>query len=156
MTTLTTEELNRISDIGRKNLALKKKLISKNKKEILAYFKSLGLTKVVVEYNGVADSGQIDSISYFIDEKEIELKDNPRISWYETQLKEFDVLERKIKKPFKEAIESITFEIIFSNHPDWHIDEGSNGELNFNVNEDRIDLTHNAWFTDSHTTEHTI
>lgn len=112
-----------------------------NRQNILNALKKNGVKSVEVQYSGSGDSGQIDDVSDVPDDQ-IEMHDSSS-RFSEGEWRESVTLE---KRPLREAVEWLCYEVLEREHPGWEINEGSNGTLQFDVKEAKIHLTHN-YFT---------
>ena len=139
------------------------------KDSILNFMRSKEVTSAAVEYSGEGDSGSIDDTTLYrtgtLDFQPVpyEVSHEEYTSW-----DDFPVNGNLVTKywdpdkyswataPYPE--ETITFSLVldtycYSKLPGgWEINDGSRGTIYFNVVENKIELTHNSFFTDVDTT----
>lgn len=106
----------------------------------------LGITLIEVTYDGYGDSGTVENITFFINEKEYK-KDLPSVKF-----------ESLFKYPGSKApkvdIREIVDEICCSLLPDgWQDNDGSFGTLWIDVKEKTLKLQYNERYTDYNTSE---
>ncbi len=125
--TFTSPALQQYQETARKNAELRKE-------EILLCLRLVGAARVVIEYDGCGDSGQIESITVL------------------------DTQQREISAPENDktmqALRDFAYDLLEARHPGWENNDGAYGEFIWDVAEDQLSHTHNDRFTDYNTTEH--
>lgn len=128
----------------REDAELNKSTTEMLRPQLLAALRSAGITLVTVEYNGSGDSGQLEPPQYFRDGEELENVTIPG----EFASRSFNcwvggkrqVEEKKV--PFAEAIEEFFYYHLELKHGGWEINEGSEGQFDWNVTDDKIAWEH--------------
>lgn len=99
--------------------------------------KSLGVASVHADYDGFGDSGQIESPDFLGD----------LIPGTEQHL----VL--KVEAVMAERVRDLLYTFLEDLHPGWEINEGSFGQFEWDLQTDKIHLTHNNRYTQIDTSE---
>jgi hypothetical protein len=124
-----------------------------NKTVVFDALATAGVTTVTAAFDGEGDSGQIEGVSAFIDEKPQRVPDASirfhHVSWgsLETTASEISLYE---------AIKSLCYDYLSQEHGGWENNDGGYGEFTFHVADRRIDLDFNQRFTDSTHHSHTF
>ena len=124
-----------------------------NKATIFAALAAASVTLVTVTFDGGGDSGQIeevvaqaaDAIAQ-IPDTQIEMQ---RASWSTGKLD-------ASKTSLRDAIEEICFDYLSQEHGGWENKDGGQGDFTFHVEDQRIELDFNQFFTDSTNHSHTF
>lgn len=131
-----------------------------NRKHIQRALKRLGATKVVVSYSGCGDSGQIDSVEIF--KGDLALKPVKKIRVL-TSMSRFDHAssrwidsEKNKSVPVQEALETLVYDWLESEHGGWENNDGASGECTIDVEGDSFLLEHTWYYTESETMEHSL
>jgi hypothetical protein len=121
-----------------------------SKSILIAAMRQHAIAEIEVEYDGFGDSGQIQDVTA-LDEK------GNRMDWpagvkvsLPGQGQEVKVLD------LEEAAEEIAWSLIESFHGGWENNDGGNGNLRFDAEDDKIVWEHNDAYTDYHTTNHEL
>lgn len=85
---------------------------------------TLGINVVTATYDGYGDSGNVKHLAVTPDNVELGVK-------------------------FRERLSDFCWDVAYTEHPGLEIDAGGQGELKWNLQENRIDLDHQANFEDS-------
>jgi len=128
----------------------------KNKKSIVAFMQENGIEKVVVEFDGSGDSGQMErSIIYPSSKEDLSDKKIPFISFFQRySVGEWTVESNEVERSFDEAIEDFSYSILEDNHGGWEINDGSYGEIIINANgSGRIEFNQRVMETEFDETE---
>lgn len=117
------------------------------KTPLIDALKALGICKVIVDYDGEGDSGQINDIAAIdADEESVSLADeippSLTLDWYKPN---GDTLEA--------FIESYAWDALGLYHDYFEIDAGGYGTLTIEVGEGVVRIDHNARITDVVATE---
>lgn len=124
-----------------------------NKATIFAALAAASVTLVTVTFDGGGDSGQIqeviaqagDTIAQ-IPDTQIEMR---RASWSTGKLDSARIALRK-------AVEELCFDYLSQEHGGWENNAGGQGDFTFHVEDQRIELNFNLFFTDSTHHSHTF
>lgn len=109
------------------------------KAKLYANLARLGITTVVINYDGSCDSGCIESIKALgSDNREVSLPDRPVVvelieSNWDTKTTTF--VRRNVKRsvPICDAIESWCYDLLEQHFPGWEINDGSSGTITLDI-----------------------
>ena len=120
--------------------ALAEQALPGNKTALFNALAAAGITSVIVAFDGVGDSGQVESIDAYIKEVDAPL---PTVA-IEIATPQWDgsTLQRRTL-PMREAIEELAYAFLEETHDGWEINEGAFGEFTFDVAERAITLDYN-------------
>ena len=122
-----------------------------NKAALFDALAAAGITFVVVTFDGVGDSGQIDRAEARCGDRITELPSTEvEIA---TPLWDSSGLDRRTL-PLKEGIEELAYALLEATHDGWEINEGAFGEFTFDVGERVIRLDYNERIERSEYTGH--
>jgi hypothetical protein len=114
--------------------------------ELFARLKALAVKEVTVRYSGSGDSGSIEEVLFdqvpaekFSDKIEV----SEQVSRFDNEENVFVAFTRKVMVSLGDAVENWCWDNIESLHPGWEINEGSDGEFTFSVDEGKVKLVHN-------------
>lgn len=134
--------------------------LTTNRRRIHRALKRLGATKVVVTYSGSGDSGQIDSVEILKGDLAIKPAKNIRVL---TSVSRFDHTssrwidnEKNKSVPVQEALETLVYDWLESEHGGWENNDGASGECTIDVKGDSFLLEHTWYYTESETMEHSL
>ena len=135
----------------------------RNKSSLVTAVKSLGITRIEVEFSGSGDSGQVDEVRYFVGKQQlgdvdaikktlvVEASISDSTTWSEDK-KEWVTTTKSPN--IEELVEQICYDLLSANHGGWEINEGSYGEFVFNFGKgNKIDLTFNQRIESVETSE---
>jgi hypothetical protein len=117
-----------------------------NKQALLAALAAAGVARLIVTFDGYGDSGQIESVEA-VDAAgaAVPLPDQPLVP---LRVAAFDETEPKDHPlPPREAVEWFAYDLLGSLHGGWEINEGSYGDIRFNVGAATITIDMNTRFT---------
>lgn len=127
------------------------KLVPVNKKMLLAFLASGGITRVVVTFDGYGDSGQIEDVTALRGDEQTDLPDGTV---------ELSRLDHGADQPVRnclsaaEAIEELAYDLLRQTHCGWENNDGAYGEFIFDVAAGTISLDYNERFTSSESYAH--
>jgi hypothetical protein len=119
-----------------------------NKEALFAALTAVGVARLIVTFDGYGDSGQIESLEAVDaagaalpvpDELPVPLR---AAVWDQAEPKDHPL-------PLREAVEWFGYDLLGSLHGGWEINEGSYGEVVFDVGAATITLDMNTRFTGS-------
>lgn len=113
---------------------------------ITALFDALaevGVTTVIVTFDGYGDSGQVESIDASNAQGEVAL---PAGEVALSSPGDGEAVEQ-IATPVKEAIEELAYDLLRDTHAGWENNDGAYGEFTFDVAARTISLDHNESYT---------
>ena len=124
-----------------------------NKTVLFDALASLGVTTIVVDFDGEGDSGQINSVAAFVDDQPFQLPKTMltihSASWSDDGLQTRDI-------PLEEAVEEICYGYLEQEHGGWENNDGAYGEFTLTVADRTIELDCNMRFSDSTNYSHTF
>lgn len=131
-----------------------------NRQAIMDALKSMGVKRVVVEYSGSGDSGQLYIIK-FDKFDNLDIMAESRTVNVETESKRFEegrwVRSKKFEeKKIEDAVREFCYDELGNHHGGWETIDGSRGEFVFDVLEDKIKLSHTDFYTESRLHEHDL
>lgn len=107
---------------------------------------SHGIVRVTVNFDGCGDSGQIEDIIAFDEHGQVELKGHALPA---PDSDPDGIPEAEAAEPIEDAIESLAYDLLESEHGGWENNDGAYGEFTFDVATRKITLEHNERFTSS-------
>lgn len=120
---------------------------------LMRALKDAGVKAVTVDFNGYGDSGNVENIAYTpqsVDGEKYELPDTPH------EVRQWsDSGSKPVTRNYtlNELVEEMCYELLYSNHPGWEINEGSFGEFEINVTNNSIGLVFNERIESYETSE---
>ena len=111
-----------------------------NKVALFTALSAAGVSVVIVTFDGVGDSGQIESVEAKAGGEPVELPD-VEIELARAQF-HCDEPERLVQ-PLAEAIETLAYAFLEDTHAGWENNEGGFGEFTFDVDAGTITLDYN-------------
>lgn len=115
-------------------------LVAQNKNRLMAAFSAAGITQLVVPFDGVGDSGQIEHIEASAGDDLLEL---PVL---EVDIDQTDFLSDEVthvRYPLPETIECLCYAILEATHCGWMNNGGAYGEFVFDIAAGTIELDFN-------------
>ncbi|MFA6031999.1 MAG: DUF6878 family protein [Myxococcota bacterium] len=109
--------------------------------------KARGIVLVTVSFDGCGDSGQIEDISAVDEHGAVELA-SITLSQSDCQTGGGGP-ESNAPRPIADAIETLAYDLLESEHGGWENNDGAYGEFTFDVAARKITLEHNQRFTSS-------
>jgi hypothetical protein len=134
---------------------------NENKEKILGKLKELGVTQVLVNYQGSGDSGDFENAEISEDDikkgiaKDVLSLNTINILVSESAFKDgkWETTQHEKDVPLSVAIQDMTYDLLESRHPGWEINEGSDGEFLIDVEEGTVKLYHTNYYTQSESYE---
>ena len=124
-----------------------------NKTTLFAALTAASITQITVTFDGGGDSGQIQDVIAQAGELTVQLPDTQvemqRASWSTGKLDSARIALR-------DAIEELCFDFLSQEHGGWENNDGGQGDFTFYVEDQRIELDFNQFFTDSTNYSHTF
>jgi len=132
--------------------ALTADVLPRNKAAIFDALASAGIQTVAVEFDGYADSGQIESTTAR-DATSVERElPNAAVAFHEVAFEGPTTTTQSIR--LDEAITMLVFALLEQVHAGWENNDGAYGEFIFDVATRSITLDYNERFTDSTNYQH--
>jgi hypothetical protein len=122
-----------------------------NKPIVFDALAAAGLTRVMVEFDGIGDSGQIDEITAYAGDAIAELP-LPSLTLHQAVQNKGD--PRTTKVSLREAVETLCYDYLSQTHGGWQDNDGAYGKFEFDVGERSIHLDFNERFTDTNHHSH--
>ena len=124
-----------------------------NKTAIFAALSAASITLVTVTFDGGGDSGQIQEVLAQAGDAPVDLPsvqvDMLRAPWNGDKPDTW-------KMSLRDAIEEICFDYLSQEHGGWENNDGGQGDFTFHVDEQRIELDFNQFYTESTNYSHTF
>jgi hypothetical protein len=139
------------ADQDRQHAALAEAIRPANKAALFEALTSAGITTVVLQFDGYADSGQVESIEARIGENLVDLPD-AKIEIGQTRWGNPNI-SRSIFS-LRDAIEQLAYDFLEETHGGWENNEGAHGEFTFDVAARVITLDYNERITDTDYSQH--
>ena len=143
---------NIMNDYERYRQALSK-LNEVNKGVVFDALAAATITAVNVDFDGVGDSGQINSVVAFsgTDQADVPtaIVTRQEIRWGSTET-------FTTQMAVEEAIENLCYSYLEETHGGWENNDGAYGEFHLDVVKRRIELEFNGRFTDTWTNNHSF
>jgi hypothetical protein len=122
-----------------------------NKEALFDALHGAGITKVIVEFDGCGDSGQIAAITAFAGDDTIALPattiEIAVVSWRSP-----DITRQHLS--ITEAIEHVVYNYLEEGHYRWENDDGAYGEFTFDVASRKVTLEFNTRYVEVHSEEY--
>ncbi len=128
---------------------LQTKAVALNKANILEALKLAGVSKVIIEFDGSADSGGIHQIT--CEGNNGKIPDEAVNEWSLDQKN--TLVGQEVKLP--NAIENFAYELLQHTNCGWENDAGAYGDITIDVAAGTVEHTHNARFEDYSTSTYT-
>lgn len=134
-----------LAEDAKRRAALAEELIDL-KAKLFDSLEASGIVLVTVTFDGCGDSGQIEDIAAFDEHGQVDLKGItlPALDGQPT-----DVPDAAVADPIADAIETLAYDLLESEHGGWENNDGAYGEFTFDVVSRTIALEHNQRFTSS-------
>lgn len=125
--------------------------IAHNRKAVFDALKTAGITSVVVDFDGVGDSGDV-AVRQLSQGGPEALSDRP------VQIVDaaYDGSLSTEEMPLRQALQSLCCDLLALHHPGWEINEGSTGEFTFDVLTETVHLSFGYRCTDVEYIEHDL
>jgi hypothetical protein len=125
-----------------------------NKDALFDALTRAGITKVVVNFDGYGDSGQVEGIEVHAGEAEAKLPED-QIEFVEPVFGDPEKVERSTHT-VSDAIETLVYTFLEQTHSGWENDSGAYGDVTFDVGNRTITLDYNERHTESDYSCHTF
>jgi len=130
-----------------------RKASQSNKTAVFDALAAANITQVLVEFDGVGDSGQVETVTAFRGKVQIAFPSTTialqQASWGSTEL-------RCIEEKLSQAIETLCYDYLEETHDGWENNDGAFGEFSFSVEEREIELEFHDRYTATLTENHTF
>ncbi len=118
------------------------------KAQLYGKLAKLGITSVLIKYDGCGDSGCIENIQALgADKLEVTLPERSVAidiveSKYDSTTRRFVTVNARRTVPIREAIENWCYDLLAQHFPGWEINEGSDGTIELDVVKQTATLEH--------------
>jgi hypothetical protein len=113
-----------------------------------------GITRVVIEFEGSGDSGQMEQATAFQGEEEIVAFPKDPIQL--TNVEFGDGKDTEAEVSLRDAIETVAYELLGQTHGSWEDGDGGSGTFTFDVAEQSITLDFDERYIDTNNYVHTF
>ncbi|WP_426422548.1 DUF6878 family protein [Bradyrhizobium genosp. A] len=124
-----------------------------NKAALFDVLDAAGITRVVIEFDGSGDSGQIERITALTGDKLTDLPEGQielaRVLWGGSEIE-------RATTPIRDAIEQLAYDCLEETHGGWENNEGAYGEFTFDVASRIVTLDYNQRVEDSVFSQHEL
>lgn len=121
-------------------------LIAGNKTKLLSFLSAAGITRVMVNFDGCGDSGQIEDVAAFKGDHQVDLPPET----VELLVLDYGATEPVTHVlPVGEAVEKLAYDLLHQKHSGWENNDGAFGEFTFDIAAGTITLDYNERFTSS-------
>ena len=130
-----------------------------NRAALMAALKEHNVKTAIVTYSGAGDSGDVDGVETIPQEaiKALEAsKVTMRLPKGEFVDGQYVYRKEDVEQSIVDALRAFTFNWVEIRHGGWEINDGSSGEVIFDVKADTCTLNHTEYYTESSRHEHVI
>ncbi len=124
-----------------------------NKTTLFDALAEAGITRVLADFDGEGDSGQIDNIAAYCGDAVREIP-NATLSLQQVSWGSDKRDTRRATLP--ESVEQLCYDYLEQEHGGWENNDGAFGEFTFEVAEKRVELAFNARYSDSVHSSHSF
>lgn len=124
-----------------------------NKKALFDVLEAVGITQLLVNFDGYGDSGQIEDISALCGSKTVDLP-TEEITIATTSWGSDDIVHRTMS--VEDAVQQMSYDFLSETYGGWENNDGAYGEFTFDVEEKTITLDFNERYTATETYEHSF
>lgn len=128
-----------------------KTALERNKQIVFELLVRRGITKVIVNFDGYGDSGQIENIVAYAGDTTVELP-GEQIDIFEPTWGSTEIGRKSCT--LYEAIEAMSYDFLEQTHSGWENNDGAYGDFTFDVAEGEIRLDYNERYTASENHTH--
>lgn len=132
---------------------IRAQLSERNKAVVFDALVAASISRVLVEFDGEGDSGQITSVTAFRGKEHTAFPTSTvsiqEIAWGNTNAVATEMT-------LEGAIETLCYDYLEETHDGWVNNDGAFGEFHFDIAARTIDLEFHARFTDTCTSNHTF
>ena len=122
------------------------KLIAGNKTTLLSFLAMAGISRIMVNFDGCGDSGQIEDVAAFKGDDQVDLPPGT----VELLTLDYGATEPVAHVlPVGEAVEKLAYDLLHQKHSGWENNDGAFGEFAFDIAAGTITLDYNERFTSS-------
>ena len=144
----TTEEENRKwhEEYYAKKEKNQKDFTDTTKPKALEVIKTNGLDRVEVYYSGSGDDGCIEDVTFFINDKSVEVLDTPIVNIGEWSKFNYTTHTREKTtelKTLKDYVEDVVYDFLEAFHGGWEINEGQSGTVTLDAINKKINHSYN-------------
>jgi hypothetical protein len=141
-----------VSDYERHRQA-RARLSQANKGAVFDLLAAANITRVLVEFDGEGDSGQINTLTAFRGDERADLPATmvsvQNVAWG-------DANPVAMQSTLGSAIETLCYDYLEETHGGWENNEGGFGEFHLDVAARTVELEFNGRFTETFTSNHTF
>lgn len=120
-----------------------------NKEAVAKYLKQYNIEKVVLEYNGSGDDGQIESTTALNGNDEVEIPDiNDIENHYDVWCSVEGNMTKSRRGSLTDLIEQLAFSVLCRTYGGWEINDGSYGQITINQDGSGV-IEHNEIIQDT-------
>jgi hypothetical protein len=132
---------------------IRAQLSERNKAAVFDTLATASIERVLVEFDGEGDSGQINSVTGFCGKERTEF---PKTTVSVQEIACGNTTAVSTQTTLECAIETLCYDYLEVTHGGWENNDGAFGEFHFDVAARTIDLEFYGRFTDTYTSNHTF
>lgn len=121
-------------------------LIAGNKTTLLSFLSATGITRVMVNFDGCGDSGQIEDVAAFKGDDQVDLPSGA-VALLTLNYGATEPAAQTFSAD--DAVEKLAYDLLHQKHSGWENNDGAYGEFTFDVSAGTITLDYNERFTSS-------
>lgn len=127
--------------------------MAQNKDTLFAAMRAVGITEIIVTFDGAGDSGQIEDIDARRGDAVVPMPDTAitlaQVSWGISEISTSSM-------SLSEAVEALAYDLLSDSHGGWENCDGAFGEFHFDAEAGTILLDYNERFTSSEQYNHSF
>lgn len=127
--------------------------MAQNKEALFAAMRAVGITEIIVTFDGAGDSGQIEDIDARRGDAVVPMPDTEitlaQVSWGVSEISTSTM-------SLSAAVETLAYDLLSDSHGGWENCDGAFGEFHFDAEAGTILLDYNERFTSSEQFNHTF
>lgn len=127
--------------------------MAQNKEALFAAMRAVGITEIIVTFDGAGDSGQIEDIDARRGDAVVPMPDTEitlaQVSWGVSEISTTTM-------SLSAAVETLAYDLLSDSHGGWENCDGAFGEFHFDAEAGTILLDYNERFTSSEQFNHTF
>ena len=133
--------------------------VDANRETLLAVFTKLNITEVIIRYEGGGDSGDVAEVTVIpetaVPQLAVEqITHRYVVSGYSDNQYHYHVQERQLS--VNDALHDFALEWVDVHHSGWENNDGGSGTVTIQVTENRFQLEHTEYYTESCGYEYTL
>jgi hypothetical protein len=106
-----------------------------NKRTLIEFMRDNGINEIVIDFDGSGDSGQMDEVACYPDNKHQLMKTQVSLIRCSHRFADgkWSLIEELVEDTAEEVAQEIGYSILENHHGGWEINEGSFGKIRINA-----------------------